>query len=378
MNVNTLSITEVKSSIYNKFEDLKAIGKNPLSQLSSKKIRSFLSICTSISIKLLQYDLVGDTLEVLVKASEADKLLCELGTLPDQYWQGRLLLFHSLAFLYYRTSQFKKSLKVLHDGQTIIEAIINSKLPLNPDFNLTGDLLIFMNLWKVKKIKEAKDYLEACKKLLIQISNSGIKSKLSSLSRANLKGLFDLATSGILCYENNNIKGIELCERSLHELIGDEIIARPLLSNFIKKTKTLGCMNIDWVTSKDFDNIVLVTCFLPYIVEGTPYIKIGEKVEGRVRSASRVNSATSRDQANSVPRQRIKINDQPRKMWWNTNIVIQNRKSRIRRVSEGKRVVTENYGQKSARSGQNRIYSPSVGSTISTPRNRRGLIFKAR
>lgn len=374
MNTNTFTITEVKSSIYKKFEELKIFAIKPLSQLSSKNFRSFLSLCTSISIKLLQYDLVGDTLEVLVKASEVDKLLCELGTLPDQYWQGRLLLFHSLAFLYYRTSQFKKSLKILHDAQIIIEAIINSKQPLNPDFSLTGDLLIFMNLWKVKKIKEAKDYLETCKKLLIQISDLGIKSKLSTLSRANLKGLFDLATSGILSYENNHIKGIELCEKSLHELLGDEIIARPLLSGFIKKAKSSNCVNIDWVTSKDFDNIVLVTCFLPYVVAGTPYIQIGEKVEGRVRSASRGDSMTSRDRTSSVPRPRIKISDQPRKMWWNTNVMIQNRKSRlrIRRVSE------ESYGQKSARSGQNRIYSPSVGSTISTPRNRRGLIFKAR
>ena len=155
-----LTISEVQFLISCKFEELKPCSGKKYSQQNSKLFRIFINLCTSVSIKLMQYDLLPQTLSVLIKASEADKLLCDLGSLQDQCWQGRLLTYHCLAFLYYRSNQLKKSLLILQDAQQIIQVIINSKLYLSPDFNLTSNLLIFMNLFKAQKFQQSKEYLE--------------------------------------------------------------------------------------------------------------------------------------------------------------------------------------------------------------------------
>jgi hypothetical protein len=284
--------------------------------------------------------------------------------------------------LYYRAGQFKKSLKVLHDGQMIVEAIVNSKQYLCPDFNLTGNLLIFMNLWKVKKIKEAKEFLEITKKVLRQISSLGIKSKLSTLSRANLNGIITLSSCGILCFENNHDKAIDLCEQSLDYLLGDEVMVRPLLQRFLKKVRSCITVDLEWVTCKEFDSIVLVSCFIPYITAGTPSIKIGEKVDMRVRSTSRTSSQSSRKRNNSVPHSRIKIRNDLNKSWWNNTTLVQNKKkNRLRRASETmgfQKLTKGTHFFSPARNGPARIYSPSVGSSISTPRIRKGVFLKGR
>jgi hypothetical protein len=329
----------------------------------------------SISIKLLQYDLIGDSFEVLTKASEADKMLCDLGSLTDQYWQGRLLLHNTFAYLYYQTCQFKKSLRVLHDGQVLIEGIIDSKQHLCSDFNLASKLLIFMNLWKVKKIKEAKDYLEISKDLLTNISSQSNKTKLSTLSRANLCGLLDLSSYGILCYENNYSKAIEMCELSLHYLLGDEVMVRPLLYNFIKKAKSSDIVQVDWVVNKDFDSIVFISCFIPYVMSSMPSMQIGEKVNGR--STSRTWELSSKGNGKWLVRPKAKKRIVIKKGFFNGEVRI--RKRIFRRVSEGdefQRAMNGNYCKELARNKKKRLYSPSVGSTISTPRKRKEGLHK--
>lgn len=376
MNTDLLTIAEVKSYVCKKFEELKPYCVLPFTEDCSKNFRDYINLCMSIGIKFLQYDLIGDTFEVLTKASEADKMLCDLGSLTDQYWQGRLLLHNIFAYLYYRTCQYKKSLRVLHDGQVLIEGIINSKQHLCSDFNLASKLLIFMNLWIVKKIKEAKDYLEISKDLLTKISSQNIRSKLSTLSKANLCGLLDLSSYGILCYENNYIKAIEMCELSLHYLLGEEVMVRPLLYNFIKKAKSSDIIQADWIVNKDFDSIVFVSCFIPYVMSGMPSMQIGEKVNGR--STSRTFELSSRDNGKWTFRPKMEKRIVIKKEFANGEVV-RIRKRMFRRVSEGdgfQREMNGNYCNELARKRKKRLYSPSVGSTISTPRKRKEGMHK--
>lgn len=368
-----LTIIELKRLIKQKFEELKPYSVKPFSQLCSKNFRYFISLCTSISIKYMQYDLIQETLETLIKASEADKLLTELGNVSEQYWQGRLLTFHTLAFMYYRTSQFKKSLKVLYDGQQIIESILNSKQYLCPDFNLTGNLLIFMNLWKVRKLKESKEYLDHSKSVLSQINKLSIRSKLSTLSRANLNGLFYLASAGICYWEHNKKKAIELCEQALDLLMGDEIMVRPLIYSFLKRVKNSELFDTEWVTSKDFDSIVLVSCFIPYIATGTPCIKLVEKVEVKARSTSRTSSNQSSKRNRSLPQSRLNDKNPTVRPWWNNNGIVRRKGVTIRRASETRnwqsQTVNKGYERKRISTAGGKIYSPSI-SNITTPRRK--------
>ena len=368
-----LTITELKRLIRQKFEELKPYSVKPFSQLCSKNFRSFVNLCTSISIKFMQYDLIQETLETLIKASEADKILTELGNASEQYWQGRLLTFHTLAFMYYRTSQFKKSLKVLYDGQQIIDSILSSKQYLCPDFNLTGNLLIFMNLWKVRKFKESKEYLENSKSVLSQINKLSIRSKLSTLSRANLNGLFYLASAGICYYEHNKKKAVELCEEALDLLMGDEIMVRPLIYSFLKHVKNSELFDTEWVTNKDFDSIVLVSCFIPYIVTGTPCIKLVEKVEVKARTTSRTSSNHSSTRNRSVPQSRLNEKNPAVRSWWGSKGVVKGKGVSVRRASETRgwqnRTVNKEFERKRVSTAGGKIYSPSI-SNITTPRRK--------
>ena len=372
MSIQNLTIPEVKSLINQKYKDLRPFNQKPFSQLSSQHFRSFITLCTSLSIKFMQYDLIPETLEVLIKASEADKLLSELGSHSEQFWQGRLLTFHTLAYMYYRTSQFKKSLKVLYDSQQIIESTISSKQYLCPDFNLTGNLLIFMNLLKVKKLKESKEYLEISKNVLAQINKLSIKSKLSSLSRANLNGLLYLSTAALLYFEHSRKKAIELCEQALDSLMGDEIMVRPLIYGFLRKVKNNESFEVSWFMNKDFDAIVLVSCFIPYVSVGTPSLKIVEKVEVRVRSTSRTSSEQSSRKTHSVPQSRLKMKNSTAKPWWNNSKTLVPKRIEIRRnsnASNWKAKTANRSFEINATKQSGKIYSPSI-SNISTPRRK--------
>lgn len=372
-----MTISDVHTFILRKFDELKPYSVKPYSQLSSKFFRIFINLCTSVSIKLMQYDMLPNALKTLIKASEADKLLCELGSMSDQCWQGRLLTHHCLAFLYYRSNQIKKSLTILHEGQKIVEVIMNSKLYLSPDFALTANLLIFMNLWKAKKYQEAKEYIESAKTILLQISKLGVKSKISSLSRLNLNGIIAIATAGIFLSENYLKKAVETLEKALDFLLGDEVMARPLVYRFLSTLRTPEKIDLNTVISKEFDSIILVSCFIPYVTAGTPSIKIVEPPqEFPLRTTSRISSLNSNRKNVSLPQSRIRVRNQLTKSWWNNTTFIAKKGINQRRASATAVSKTSKNSSKNSSlensvvKGRVRLYSPSVKSNYSTERKK--------
>ena len=84
----------------------KGVRKNELigfrSTENCKEYKHIISICTSISVILLQYDLYHIALEVLKKAAENDEKLVKYGSNLDKLWIGRLNIFTNLSFLYLR------------------------------------------------------------------------------------------------------------------------------------------------------------------------------------------------------------------------------------------------------------------------------------
>jgi hypothetical protein len=76
------------------------LGFRPID--SCKESKHIISVCTSISVILLQYDLYHIALEVLKKARENDEKLLKLGSTADKLWVGRMHIFTNLSFMYLR------------------------------------------------------------------------------------------------------------------------------------------------------------------------------------------------------------------------------------------------------------------------------------
>ena len=62
--------------------------------------KSLISLCNSLAIVFLQYDLTREALDLLKKASTADLQLYKSGSLLDRLWQGRVTTYNSLAYLF--------------------------------------------------------------------------------------------------------------------------------------------------------------------------------------------------------------------------------------------------------------------------------------
>ena len=191
----------------------------------------------------------------------------------------------------------------------------------------------------------------------------------------NLKGIMVIATSGLFCSENNCIKAIEICENSLDSLLGDEVMVRPLVHRCISNIKSSGGIDVTSLLNKEFDSIILVSCLIPYVTAGTPLLKIVERVpELPNRSTSRNSTLNSARKPHSVQQSKMKNRSPLIKSWWNKPTFIEKHSVRQRKTSEtykfSKTSTVNNSFENSAKRSRVRLYSPSVGSTYSTPRRK--------
>lgn len=68
----------------------------------SKSFKKLITLCNSLSIIFEQYNLHSHALELLHKASEADKGLKRYGSSSDRLWQGSLITSCNLAHLFHK------------------------------------------------------------------------------------------------------------------------------------------------------------------------------------------------------------------------------------------------------------------------------------
>ena len=68
----------------------------------SKSYKKLITLCNSLSIIFEQYNLHNRALELLRKASEADKGLKRYGSNSDRLWQGSLITSCNLALLFHK------------------------------------------------------------------------------------------------------------------------------------------------------------------------------------------------------------------------------------------------------------------------------------
>jgi hypothetical protein len=68
----------------------------------TKSYKSVISICNSLSIVFLQYDLFKEAFLMLQKAVAVDTELNKFGNNEERLWQGRIVTYNSLALLFYK------------------------------------------------------------------------------------------------------------------------------------------------------------------------------------------------------------------------------------------------------------------------------------
>ena len=67
-----------------------------------KSYKKLITVCNSLSIIFEQYELYNRALDLLRKASEADKNLKRYGSSNDRLWQGNLVTSCNLTFLFHQ------------------------------------------------------------------------------------------------------------------------------------------------------------------------------------------------------------------------------------------------------------------------------------
>lgn len=67
-----------------------------------KSFKSLISLCNSMSIVFLQYDIHKEAFLMLQKAVQVDSELGKFGNSEDILWQGRLVTYNSLALLFHK------------------------------------------------------------------------------------------------------------------------------------------------------------------------------------------------------------------------------------------------------------------------------------
>ena len=286
-----------------------------------KNFKELLTLCNSLSIVFIQYDLIQDCLLLLKSAGDADSNLCKHGTVLDRLWQGRILTFNNLAFLYHKVGQHSDSLKFLYEAHGLAQNIKESGGVANYDMMLATHILTFVALWKLKRYGQAGTYVELAGETLNSIATGKRTSKLTEINTQNLFGIFAICMAGLAVKTENSIKkAIVILEDALTQVHGEQTTVKALikeqLRELYKRKNTNASMmntsnsevsieshnneeflpkipsevlnsqlkpNYDWLITREFENIFFITCYVPYIAASTPMIRVSELEDLKIK-----------------------------------------------------------------------------------------------
>lgn len=65
-----------------------------------RSLRQLIILCNSVCIVFLQYDLMANALHIIKKAAAADVQLYREGTTTDHLWEGRVVIYNNLTYLF--------------------------------------------------------------------------------------------------------------------------------------------------------------------------------------------------------------------------------------------------------------------------------------
>jgi hypothetical protein len=189
----------------------------------------------SLSIVFIQYDLLKDALDILKVAAKTDIKLYSQGELLDRLWSGRLVTYTTLGFLFIRSNDFSKALKFIFDSQSLLFSASKSGALTSPDLSLVTNIVTFLALWRIRRLKEASTYISFCRSAL----NGALTDPRSKLERTELQTLKALV---VLCSAAMELKAkgnAGLAEKLVLDLLNEmedkEIAVVQVVKDFLKK-----------------------------------------------------------------------------------------------------------------------------------------------
>ena len=267
------------------------------------KIKKALSFCNSLEIVFIQYNLTRDCLTLVKIAEDCDELICKHGTVFDKLWQPRVLSFCISALLYQKLEMQEESLKYLYSGQQIFQNIKDAGGIPDYDISIPLNLLTFLVLWRLGRVRHANDYLLIADKHLRQIISSSKQYKLTDSNLENIISIISVCKASVLYQQENNLQKVAvLLENTLPQISENNTVSRKLIKRLLKKIYSQAVKedsffsNLDSEHSDDkdldldqecdifhqamlsaeFENILYVSCFVAHISEDTPRIRINE------------------------------------------------------------------------------------------------------
>ncbi|OMJ94158.1 hypothetical protein SteCoe_2801 [Stentor coeruleus] len=288
----------------------KGVRKNELigfrSADASKELKNIISICTSLSVILMQYDLFHVALDVLKKAIENDEKLLKIGTPNDKLWPGRLNIFTNLCFLYQRLGAIEESYKFAIEAQSFLLTLSEHKIPIHEDMKIGSDMITFVVLWLCGTPKDASIYLDSAARSV----NTIIKGTPTKLNKGDIQNLYGLIVCSLAALSvkmgGDTLKAIDLCEKCIKEFKSDNVICGMIEKvililkeqdtsvvnkhiEFNPGVKDPGSFQVgvliedplnvplsneeDWLANKVYLKILLEAAFYPIISPSTPALK---------------------------------------------------------------------------------------------------------
>jgi hypothetical protein len=232
-------------------------------------------------------------------------------------------------------------LKLLLQAEHFLIKLTEARISPHVDIELAVNMLTFVTLWKVKKLPEARLYIERSAKLINFVIAGRRPSNISRVSAKNLYGIIVMGLSALKCVmEKDSLSAITLCKDAVSQLDGKNVLSRPLLIDLINHLASNSASELslrdspqvefrpgtfemfdgssaeelpnlklrnagDWLISDLYEKVLFITTFVPLISSVTPWIDTAELEQARLRATGTVSEGVDRRMARQ-PTSRLK------------------------------------------------------------------------
>lgn len=249
------------------------------------KIKKFTSFCNSVSIKLIQMEVLNKALEICSKGLEASLVMAQTNK-ALKLWPGRILAFCVKGYVLYKLEKPMDSLKSLFESQLLLQTTKESVGPFCLELYILTNFLTYMCLWRINRKQESFKYLEIVKINVSSIKKGKILTKFPKVSIDNLHGLVVYSISLMkIGLEGNYKEAKSVSEEVLNEL-GEEVMSRSLVNSVlmnIKKIEKNPYAVVELELGQEFEDILFISIFLPMISPNVPNIRVNESSRSLVK-----------------------------------------------------------------------------------------------
>ena len=261
------AISEVNSLELEAVALLSSINISP--EITSLKFKHMITMCNSLSIVFLHFNLQQNALSILQKALRTDVKMFFQEVSVVRNWSGRVLIYCNLAYLLLKSKDPRSSLKFLYDSENLLIDMENLRKKVY-DLRLGHSMLSFLSLFSVKKFDHAEKYLG-----IAIDSFSMVSERFNPLACKSIYCLLEMMRIIMIGYNEKRSVSVQ---EAMQELINsnDEFnTATALMERF----KGLGIRKgISLLKSEGFYEIVFLTIFFPFVSDKTPAISMEELI----------------------------------------------------------------------------------------------------